>query len=121
MKLDYSLIKVILQEIEENTDGLTPNQIDVSSYSPQEDKTRAYHFRILIQEGFIDGEIKDVGAKNEYAEWLQYKGLHLSGHKLLEAMESESIWQTIKGTAQSLGIEGLKQIPSLAINLLLQS
>ncbi len=121
MKLDYALMRDVLEEIENQTDGFSPQQIEISHDSNQIEKKRAYHFRILIQEWFVDGEVKDVGAKNNPVEWIIFKGLTLQGHKLLDAMGKDNIWEKIKDKATSLGVEGLKQIPSLAINLLLGS
>lgn len=44
--------------------------------------------------------------------------LTLSGHQILESMANETIWSKIKEPAKKAGIEGLKQIPGLAIKFL---
>jgi hypothetical protein len=41
--------------------------------------------------------------------------LTLSGHQILESMANETIWSKIKEPVKKAGIEGLKQIPGLAI------
>lgn len=44
--------------------------------------------------------------------------LTLLGHQILESMANETIWSKIKEPAKKAGIEGLKQIPGLAIKFL---
>lgn len=44
--------------------------------------------------------------------------LTLAGHQILESMANETIWSSIKDPIKKAGIEGVKQIPGLAIKFL---
>lgn len=124
MKLDYDLIKDILEKIESG-DGFTPHVISANSYKDDETKFKeeylklAYHYKLLISEGLIDAKILDahfLGAPIPIE--IRCTSLTMQGHKVLEGIRNESLWNKIKGTAKAMGIEGLKQIPSLAIQIL---
>ena len=127
MKLDYVLLREILEYVECNGDGqvrLTLSQNDFSEsgiLGGNFDKF-AYHARILIDNEFIDGKVHAQGfGGNNVIFSVDYFGLKLQGHQLLESMQNEGVWEKIKSNAQSLGVEGLKKIPGLAIALLFRS
>ncbi len=46
--------------------------------------------------------------------------LTILGHQTLESLRNKQIWNKVKEPLSKLGIEGLKQIPALALNLLIQ-
>lgn len=118
MKLDYDLIKKLLREVEQQSDGINESRVDFHGSLSPENKKYAYHIRLLISEGFLNGRIHDISTGDGRQEWLFYTGLTLAGHQALEAMENDTIWGKIKHTATSAGIEGLRQIPALALKTL---
>lgn len=117
MKLNYDVIKSVLGYIESISDG-QKNFIfegdeslkEVSSTIPPEEIS--YHLNLLIEEGFVKGQI----GMDSYV----IIDLNLSGHQLLEAMRNDTLWNKIKSGLKGAGIETLKQIPGLAIQLLIQ-
>ena len=79
----------------------------------------AYHFDILCSNEFIEGKVSHSAYLGQKATTsIDYYNLTFEGHKLLDGMRSQTIWNKIKFKAQGLGVEGLKQIPALAISLL---
>ena len=125
MKLNYLLLRKILEHIECVGDGQTRHSISSNSFSESEFlgenfDTFAYHSNILIENGFVDGKVYCLNYYgNKVFESIDYFGLNLSGHQLLESMRNEDIWKKIKSTARSLGIEEIKKIPGLAVKLLM--
>lgn len=118
MKLDLDLIKEILESIEQDSDGITSVQIAIDERSAQDEKRKAYHYRLLIECGIIDGKIRNVGSFDGQAEWIGYKGLTMMGHQVLDGMRNDTLWNKIKDGVLQAGVSGLKQIPALALKLL---
>ena len=127
MQLDYELLHKILEHIESDTDGQERHIITRDSFSKfpplcESFEILAYHCDILCQNQFVKGEVCRVGLRgHRVVTSIDYFSLTYAGHQLLESMRTETIWNKVKSTANSLGIEGLKQIPALAISLLLEN
>ena len=122
MKLDYDLLKQILEHIEEVSDGQTLNEVghsaDLSSlgFPCESFDGLAYHFDILAESGFVRGDAERLNFRGDRAIMsLRYYGLTLAGHQLLDGMRQHGIWNKIRTSAEALGIGGLKQIPGLAV------
>ena len=124
MKLDYDLLKEILEHIEEVSDGQTLNEVGQSTFSTLDLSCEsfdelAYHFDLLAENGFIRGVAERQAFRGHRAIMsLRYYGLTLAGHQLLDGMRQQGIWNKIKSSAEALGVAGLKQIPGLAVALL---
>ena len=118
MKLNYDLIKQILIFIEESeeTDGSGPlmfHQNDAEESFPGVSfEVITYHFHILDDDGLIQGFDKFHGG-------FYFNRLTANGHRVLEAMKNNGLWDKIKNGAIAAGISGLQQIPSTAIQVLL--
>ena len=122
MKLDYELIKEILQKIEDN-DGVKDNSITISERRVNIEKFQeavklAHHYEILIDDGLVYGKITELNSPDEIIRYIDVGELTMLGHRVIEGMGSETLWNKIKGGAKIVGIEGLKQIPALAIKIL---
>lgn len=79
----------------------------------------AYHFNILVENSLVTGSVQTWPHRgNRVITGLKYYRLTLVGHQLLEGMRQQGIWSRIKGSAEALGIGGLKQIPALSVALL---
>ena len=116
MKLDYDLIRKILENIETQSDGqkiiwVKANEIQ-GNYSQQQID---YHLKILGDDALIDIQAQLNGALGTTA----INRLTAEGHRVLEAMKNDTIWNKIKGAALNMGVDGVKQIPSLAIKFIL--
>lgn len=117
MKLDHDLIRKILEKIETDANGAQPISIKDGSLDGNFRQHEIdYHLQILADDQLIvaktlkgEGRIIDIMILRLSAE----------GHRVLEAMRNDGVWSKIKDTARMLGVEGLKQIPALAIKLLL--
>ena len=125
MKLNFDLIRQILEKIESNANGL--NSISSSSlFMPGSDEALGasqeqidYHIQVLVDDRAV--VIATLGPGNTYCipGMIMIDRLSAEGHRVLEAMRNDTIWNKIKDTAIGLGKEGVKQIPGLAIKLLL--
>ena len=125
MKLDYDLLRQILGHVEDVSDGQTLREIRPSTQlstlgvSCESFDQLAYHFNILVENDLVTGSVQTLAHRgNKMILGLKYYGLTLVGHQLLDGLRQQGIWSRIKGSAEALGIGGLKQIPALAIALL---
>ena len=121
MTLDYDLLTAILEHIETTGDGQTRQRVsqdDISRLDIPCDSfdAFAYHFDLLAANDFIDGQAQRVPFRGDRPiVGVDYFGLTLQGHELLDSMRNDGVWTTIMSAAKMLGVEGLKQIPALAV------
>ncbi len=121
MKLDYDLIKEILEEVEEN-DGFTRRNFGWNDFEDNDEGKQkfinlAYHYKIAIGAGLIEGKVLEAetfGGGNPLVGF-SYKGLTLAGVQTLEAMRNDTLWNQIKDSAIEMGTGGLRAIPALAL------
>lgn len=125
MKLDFDLIKEILEKVEAG-DGFSRNSILKSEYSDGEEAWQeymklAYHYRLLIDDmRLVNGNILTMPFRGGQIPCdISYTGLTAEGHSVLEAMRNDTIWNKLKKGALGLGKEALKQTPALFIKLAL--
>lgn len=122
MKLNYDLIKDILETVEENSDGVSRTTTTASSFKTHNEGVQEYlrlnyHYKILFDIGLVVG---DSFEENTISHGMipvsfYYTGLTFEGHKTLDAMRNETVWNQIKDTVKQMGASGLKQTPSLAL------
>jgi len=134
MKIDYEKIKIFLEAVE-SSDLPVINTIRIFKYldydieNDEDSKNVMFYLRLLKDQGLIecvsDNELdRDnmgfsfLGNGGIVIKSLNFR-LTINGHQALESMNNSKIWGKIKEPLGKLGIEGLKQIPSLAIKLLL--
>lgn len=113
MKLNKDLIREILLYIEENGNGKIPkDKIEIFGYIQDE---IYYHFKRLIEAGFVNGEIKGLQSNR-----LVYWDLTWVGHEYLENIKDISVWTEIKRKIEfdglkSLSLEILKDLSVIVI------
>lgn len=131
MQLDYLCLREILEHVEANSDGFTDDELTFELNDAAETK-KAYHYKILVEEKFLDATVNTygdfqvdngdgitfIGEVGTVGVVVRLKGLSFSGHKLLEAMRNDTLWSKIKSNAGTVGVEGLKQIPAIALELI---
>ena len=123
MELDWNLIKEILENVEENSDGFTEEftRLDSQDFEDRNERCQEYlrlryHYKILIDNGLVDGRVHDFRyAAGPRPEYFLYTGLTLAGVQTLEAMRNDTLWNQIRDVAIGLGLDGLRAIPALAI------
>jgi hypothetical protein len=115
MKLDWDVIRELLEKIETHDRFSEWESFSANQYSSTRDKALTEHCELLFESGFIEGRKLSTRDLTEIA----CQRLKLSGHVLLESMRSDTMWNKIKDIAKGLGVEGLKQIPALAIKLIM--
>lgn len=118
MKRDWDLLRKQLIDIEEERDVLAdiPDQPKWNDQS-QEEFTRQYkeyqdieskiagHLELLIENGYVEGIHVSRGIDGHIAFGVSSPRLTMAGHDLLDTMRSKPLWEKIKATAQSKGIE----------------
>ncbi len=122
MELDWNLIKEILETVEEN-DGFTEEFTRLNSQDFEDRNERCqeylrlrYHYKILIDNGLVDGRVHDFRyAAGLRPEYFLYTGLTLAGVQTLESMRNDTLWNQIRDRAIEMGTGGLRAIPALAL------
>ncbi|MFV8603967.1 DUF2513 domain-containing protein [Ralstonia pseudosolanacearum] len=118
MKRDWDLLRKQLNDIEEERDVFTdlpdePKWTDQTEaeYAQQCQEYRASeskilgHLELLINNGYVDGIQVGRSLDGEFYYANHHPRLTMAGHDLLDTMRSKPIWEKIKTTAQSKGIE----------------
>ena len=118
MKRDWDLIRKQLTDIEEENDlfsDIPPEpawhtqEWDVFEKQLKEYRTiegRIFgHYELLVNAGYVDGLQLDRSADGLFGYGLHSPRLTMAGHDLLDTMRSSTIWEKIKETAKTKGIE----------------
>ena len=103
MKRDWEIIREILVRLEAaGTPSTFLNAETISAYPVQE---VAYNMRLLSQAGLVKVQIREThdGTGHIGAAIAQY--VTQEGHDLLDTMRSEKVWNKIKETFKSKGVE----------------
>jgi len=118
MKRDWDFLRKLLTDIEEERDPFKDLPIEPSwkdqdedTYKNELEKYRSIesklfgHLELLVNSGYIDGlELtRSTGGGLYYSA--ANPRLTMAGHDLLNTMRSSAIWESIKETAKSKGIE----------------
>ncbi|TLU82522.1 MAG: DUF2513 domain-containing protein [Chlorobium sp.] len=118
MKRDWDFIRKQLTDVEEENDlfaDVPPepkwqNQ-DWETYEKQLEEYRAIegricgHLELLVNDGYIDGLTIVRSVDGQFGYGLHSPRLTMAGHDLLDTMRSSTIWEKIKSTAKTKGIE----------------
>ena len=118
MKRDWDLIRKTLTDVEEGNYVLAdiPSEPKWENQSESEYEA-AYieyrdieekifgHLELLIESGYIDGIIISRGLDGHISYALPRPRLTMPGHDLLDTMRSATLWESIKQTAKTKGLE----------------
>ncbi len=118
MKRDWDLIRKQLTDVEEENDlffEIPPEpvwtdqvwdiyEIQLKEYRAMENRIFG-HYELLVNNGYIDGLQVIRSADGLFSYGLHCPRLTMSGHDLLDTMRSTTIWEKIKATAKTKGIE----------------
>ena len=132
MKRDWDLIRELLTGIEEDKDIFAnlPDEPSWGDISEEEflKLQAAYltfsrrffgHLELLVESGYVDGIQLSRSADGRFSYGLSDPRLTMIGHDLLDTMRSETVWEKVKSTAKSKGIEltldSIKALASWAI------
>jgi hypothetical protein len=132
MKRDWDLIRKQLTDVEEENDlfaDLPPEpkwqDQDWETYEKQLEGHRAIegricgHFELLVNNGYIDGLTIVRSLDGQFGFGLHSPRLTMAGHDLLDTMRSSTIWEKIKSSAKTKGIEltfdAVKALGALAL------
>jgi hypothetical protein len=133
MKRDWDLIRKQLTDVEEESElfsDIPPEPIwkdqEWAEYEKQLNEHRAVearifgHFELLVNSGYIEGLQLVRSADGLFSYGLHSPRLTMAGHDLLATMTSATIWEKIKATAKTKGIEltfdAIKALGALALN-----
>ena len=132
MKRDWDLIRKQLTDVEEENDlfsDIPPEPTwkdqEWDVYEKQLNEYRAIegrifgHFELLVNAGYVDGLQLVRSADGLFSYGLHSPRLTMAGHDLLDTMRSATIWEKIKATAKTKGIEltfdAIKALGALAL------
>ncbi|CAM2198544.1 DUF2513 domain-containing protein (plasmid) [Paraburkholderia kururiensis] len=119
MKRDWDLLRKQLTDIESGHDVLTdipaaPKWTDDLTWEAYDqiakehrslEERLAGHLELLIDSGYVDGLQVLRGADGHFSYGRSAPRLTMAGHDLLDTMRSGTIWESIKQTAKTKGIE----------------
>jgi len=97
MKRDMDLARKILQQIEEKSDGLRCESLDLPDHSRAE---IAYHLKLLKEARLIEG--LDFTSSETGLE-IMPKCLTWQGHEFLDAIKNDTVWNKVKETVKEKG------------------
>lgn len=137
MKRDWDLIRKQLNDVEDENDffsEMPPEPVLANqgwdTYEAQLKEYRAIesrifgHFELLVNNGYIDGLQILRSADGLFSYGLHCPRLTMAGHDLLDTMRSTTIWEKIKTTAKTKGIEltfdAIKALGALALKSVLE-
>jgi len=131
MKLDYDKIKSFLTLLGDahkpvlNTKEIF-SELEYNVENDDHANEVFYYLNLLNDQGLIDclkDKNNDLGFQflghGELLIITKNFRLTMQGHQTLEAMSENKVWKRIKEPLKNLGIGGLKQIPALALKLIL--
>lgn len=129
MHLDYDKIKLFLDVfIEDEKPFLNTSEIFLKlNYNSDLDKDRKeiwHYLKILSEQDLIecidDKEKLGFSFLGNGAIIYSIKKFRITntGYQIYESISANKIWNKIKNPLKTLGVESLKQIPSLAIKIL---
>ena len=119
MKFEPEVLKNLLETIESVCDGSKTYSIEGNSSEDREYARQAHHLKILLDRNFAEGEAIMLLGRGVYPSGFDIYHLTFEGHQLLDSMRSEKLAPRMKKLLAEVGVEGLKQIPALAIQALL--
>ncbi|MNB69167.1 hypothetical protein D3C76_957900 [compost metagenome] len=118
MKRDWDLLRYFLIEIEEEKDVFAdfPDKPEWMEQTEEEYclqfgeyevfESRFFgHLELLIDNRYIEGIQVSRGMDGHISCGTTYPRLTMKGHDLLDTMRSSPVWESIKSTATSKGIE----------------
>lgn len=137
MKRDWDLLRKQLTDIEEENDLLSEIRAKpvwtTQAWDTYETHLKEYlaiearilgHYELLINNGYIDGLQVLRSADGSFSYGLHSPRLTMLGHDLLDTMRSTTIWEKIKVTARTKGIEltfdAIKALGMLALKSALE-
>lgn len=99
MQRNWDVIRALLVQIEQQPDAHA--ELYPHDFTPIDEARATYHLRLLHSAGLITGQsVEGVGEQSFIAT-----GLTWAGHELVDAMRSKSVWNKVKETARSKGVE----------------
>jgi len=137
MKRDWDLIRKQLTDVEEENDLFSeiPQEPVCTDqgwevYEKQLKECRAIesrilgHYELLINNAYIDGLQVSRSLNGSFICSRNSPRLTMTGHDLLDTMRSTTIWEKIKTTAKTKGIEltfdAIKALGALALKSVLE-
>lgn len=117
MKLNYKCLREILENLEKCEESKSR-----IIQSDLHDAAEVYHYKILIDEGFVEGKVSRIQhqGKDTVLYFIHCDDLTWQGHKLLEVLRNDKLWGKTKSNLKAFGVESLKQIPVIAIDVLVK-
>ncbi|MEW5903224.1 MAG: YjcQ family protein [Pseudomonadota bacterium] len=132
MKRDWDLIRKQLTAVEEENDlfsDIPPKpkwqDQDWETYEKQSKEYQTIkgriceHLELLIDAGYVEGVQIIRSVDGQFSYGIHSPRLTMAGHDLLDTMKSTTIWEKIKTTAKTKGIEltfdAIKALGALAL------
>ena len=108
MRRDMDLVRKLIFVIEEQSDPVTPDDIDIEGYGSEQ---IGYHLYLMLDAGLIEGS--DITCTDDSAPQAMASNLTWAGHEFADVARSSPLWEEAKGTI-------MKRVGSISIDLMIQ-
>lgn len=130
MKMDFDFIKKLLNTLNDcDNDRVELNylydvlQISSDSTNCSLEKKLRHHLFLLYEARFIEATSNNLGFREGTDGYISCNGnvkywLTMRGYQLLESVNNDTLFNKITSSIKNIGIDTLRQIPSLALEYL---
>ncbi|WP_233842201.1 DUF2513 domain-containing protein [Dyella sp. 2HG41-7] len=98
MKRDWDVVREILLALEQQNENSSRG---ISHIEGRDDSNVAYHIRIMIEAGLIEGNVRDYLGGEVSAVALR---MTWTGHEFLDQIRSQNVWGKVKSQAAEKGL-----------------
>lgn len=109
MRRDEDFSRLLLQELEADSDWIVLHSIEQDS--TDEERTKYYHLELLVDAGFLEENGKHGGAFR----------ITNAGHDFLAVTREDKSWRAVKVAANSVGGVTLRMMGELATSFAKQA
>ena len=100
---NWTIIREILLKLEAAN---TPNTaLDAKNISPYPEQEVAYNMRLLVDAGYIKGNILELSDGSGHIGAALARSLTNSGHELLDTIRNDTVWNKVQETFKTKGLE----------------
>jgi Hypothetical protein (DUF2513) len=97
MKRDFELVRALLLYIEQSPPGKSINGLTRENY---ETEVISEHMALLIEEGFLKGEVSPSYSGIHYVVF----GLTWKGHDFIDNARNDTVWKKVMADAENKGM-----------------
>lgn len=103
MKKNWTIIREILLKLEAANTANTV--LDAKNLPPHPEQEVAYNMRLLVEAGYIKGNIRDTSDGTGHIGAALATSLTDRGHQLLDTIRNDTVWNKVQETFKTKGLD----------------